>query len=113
MVNRSLRPKPYCPCGGKSVILEHNHAPDKGNRCSCRFLAGNVIANFPTVEYAPPMPQLDREIFVRLWKATKSQQRPEDPDLALFQKYMIMHEDMHAHFDRLEDDPTAPLDVDG
>src|SRR4051794_11548979 len=113
MMNRSLRPKPYGPCSGKSVILEHNRPGDKGNRRPCRFLVYDVMASFPTVKYAPPMPQLDREIFVNLWKATKSQNPPDAPDLALFQKYMIMHEDMPPHFDRLEQDPSAPLDVDG
>src|SRR4051812_28613757 len=73
----------------------------------------HVMASRSTLEYAPPMPELNREVFVNLWKATKSQQRPDDEGLALFQKYMIMHEDMHAHFDRLEQDPAAPLEVDG
>jgi len=59
------------------------------------------------------MPELNRDLFVQLWKAAKAQQTPDDPTAALFQKYMIMHEDMHPHFDRLEQDPDAPLEVDG
>jgi hypothetical protein len=59
------------------------------------------------------MPELNRALFIELWQAAKSQRTPADADLALFQKYMVMHEDMHPHFDRFEQDLAAPLEVDG
>jgi hypothetical protein len=48
-----------------------------------------------------------------LWNLTKAGQAPADEELARMQKYMAMHEDMHAHFERIAQDPSAPLDVDG
>ena len=59
------------------------------------------------------MPELTREIFVELWKMTKAAQPPQDAELARMQKYMAMHEDMHPHFEQIEQDPAAPLEVDG
>ena len=48
-----------------------------------------------------------------LWKAAKERKAPEDEGLAAFQKFMILHEDMHAYWDRLADDPNTPLEVEG
>ena len=59
------------------------------------------------------MPELTRDVFVSLWQATKANETPEDDGLARMQKFMQMHDDMHAHFDRIAADPDAPLDVEG
>ena len=59
------------------------------------------------------MSELTPELFVSLWNLAKAQQTPDDADLARMQKYMVMHEDMHGHFDRLLEDPSSPMEVDG
>ena len=59
------------------------------------------------------MPELTREVFVSLWSMTKAGTAPDDADLARMQKYMAMHEDMHAHFEGIAADPAASIDVDG
>jgi len=59
------------------------------------------------------MPELTREIFVELWRMAKAQQQAEDPELQGMQKFMMLHDDMHAYFERIEADPAAPLEVDG
>ena len=52
-------------------------------------------------------------LLAQLWTAAKNQQAPGDEDLAAFQKFMILHEDMHAYWDRLVEDPTISLEVEG
>ena len=59
------------------------------------------------------MPELTREIFAEIWTAAKTGQRNADDGLARIQKFMVMHEDMHAHFDRIAADPAAPVEVGG
>jgi hypothetical protein len=59
------------------------------------------------------MPELNRETFVQLWAAAKAGQTPDDEYAALLQKYMMMHEDLHQHFERIAGDPNVPLEVDG
>src|SRR4051812_43843128 len=48
-----------------------------------------------------------------LWKAARLKQVPSDEGLAAFQKFMILHEDMHAVWERLADDPSTSLEIDG
>jgi hypothetical protein len=59
------------------------------------------------------MPELTRELFVDLWRMTKAQRQVDDADLRGMQKFMAMHEDMHAYFERIEADPSTPLEVEG
>lgn len=53
------------------------------------------------------------EVLAELWRLFKQGKKSEDEDLASFQKFMVMHENMHAHWDRLVKDPNASLVVDG
>jgi hypothetical protein len=48
-----------------------------------------------------------------LWKSARKREAPADEELASFQKFMVLHEDMHEVWDRLVDDPTISLEVDG
>lgn len=59
------------------------------------------------------MGELTPDLFISLWRMAKAQQTPDDDDLSRMQKFMIMHEDMHEHFDRFEADPSSPMVVDG
>src|SRR5690242_2115037 len=59
------------------------------------------------------MPELTREVFVSIWTMAKAGQAPDDADLARMQKFMLMHDDMHEHFERIANDETASIDVEG
>jgi hypothetical protein len=59
------------------------------------------------------MPELTRDIFVDIWNAAKAGQQNADDGLARMQKFMMMHQDMHAHFDRIAADPAEPVEVEG
>ena len=48
-----------------------------------------------------------------LWKDLKEEKMSSDEALAAFQKFMLLHEDMHPIWDRLVDDPSTPLEVEG
>jgi hypothetical protein len=52
-------------------------------------------------------------LLAELWKAARRREAPGDEELAAFQKFMILHEDMHEMWDRLVDDPATSLEVDG
>ena len=52
-------------------------------------------------------------LLAELWKAAKLKKAPEDEGLAAFQKFMILHEDMHAYWDRLVEDPATPIEIEG
>lgn len=56
---------------------------------------------------------LTPRLLADLWKDAKRQKAPADEGLASFQKFMVLHEDMHAVWDRLVDDPTTSLEIDG
>jgi hypothetical protein len=60
-----------------------------------------------------PENTLTPALFAELWKGAKRQEAPNDEALAAFQKFMILHEDMHPIWDRLVEDPATPLEVDG
>ena len=59
------------------------------------------------------MNELTPAVFAEIWRTTKAEKRMEDPDLARFQKFMVLHEDMHATWDALAADPTTSLVVEG
>lgn len=59
------------------------------------------------------MPELNRDTFVQLWTMAKAGHQPEDEYAALLQKYMVMHDDLHRHFEAVAADPAHPMEVDG
>ena len=59
------------------------------------------------------MNELTPAVLAKIWRNTKAEKRMEDPDLARFQKFMILHEDMHATWDALAADPATSLVVEG
>ena len=58
------------------------------------------------------MPELTREVFVSLWNQTKAGQSPVEAELARMQKFMLMHDDMHEHFERFAADTSCSMEVD-
>jgi len=52
-------------------------------------------------------------VLAGLWKDAREKRIPSDEGLSAFQKFMILHEDMHAIWDRLLEDPSTSLEVDG
>jgi hypothetical protein len=56
---------------------------------------------------------LTPQLLSKLWTMAKAQKVPDDEGLEAFQKFMVMHEDMHEYWERLEKDPSTSLDVDG
>ena len=52
-------------------------------------------------------------LLASLWKDLKEERPSADEALASFQKFMLLHEDMHPVWDRLLDDPATPLEVEG
>jgi hypothetical protein len=52
-------------------------------------------------------------LMARLWRDVKAEKEAPEEALAAFQKFMLLHEDMHAVWDRLLVDPATPLEVDG
>lgn len=52
-------------------------------------------------------------VLAGLWTQAKAQKTPDDAGLAAFQKFMILHDDMHEYWEALEKDPEAPLVVEG
>ena len=62
---------------------------------------------------APTVSELTRELFISLWQAAKAGQAPADPELARMQKFMLMHDDMHSHFERFAADPASSMEVEG
>lgn len=61
----------------------------------------------------PAETSLTPALLAGLWKDVKRDRIAEDESLAAFQKFMLLHEDMHPIWDRLLDDPQTPLDVEG
>ena len=59
------------------------------------------------------MQSLTAQVLADLWRAVKESRVPEDPDLAGFQKFMVLHGDMHDVWDRLLEDPETPLRLEG
>ncbi|HZE97501.1 MAG TPA: DUF1841 family protein [Planctomycetota bacterium] len=48
-----------------------------------------------------------------LWRDLKAERVATDEALASFQKFMMLHEDFHAIWDKLLVDPATPLEVEG
>ena len=59
------------------------------------------------------MNELTPAVFVEIWTATKADRALEDPDLARFQKFMVLHEDLHPLWEKLVEDPATSLEVEG
>ena len=59
------------------------------------------------------MNELTPAVLAEVWRQTRADQAVEDPDLARMQKFMLLHEDLHALWDRLVQDPTTSLEVEG
>ncbi len=59
------------------------------------------------------MDELTPAVFAEIWTATKADRAVDNPDLARFQKFMVMHEDLHALWDQLVEDPSTSLEVEG
>jgi len=57
--------------------------------------------------------QLTPALLAGLWKDLKEERPSEIEALAAFQKFMLLHEDMHGLWDRLVDDPSTPVEVNG
>jgi hypothetical protein len=57
--------------------------------------------------------ELNAALLAEIWRSTRAEKAVEDPDLARFQKFMVLHEDMHATWDALAADPATTLVVDG
>lgn len=57
--------------------------------------------------------QLTPALLAGLWKDLKEERPSQDDALAAFQKFMLLHEDMHPLWERLLDDPNTPLEVNG
>ena len=52
-------------------------------------------------------------LLAELWRDVKAEKPAEEEDLAAFQKFRLLHEDMHAVWDRLLEDPATSLEVEG
>ena len=59
------------------------------------------------------MEELTPAVFAEIWTATKAERALENPDLARFQKFMVLHEDLHPLWDKLVGDPATSLEVEG
>ena len=57
--------------------------------------------------------QLTPALLAGLWKDLKEERPAEDEALAAFQKFMLLHEDMHGIWEQLLEDPTAPVELNG
>jgi hypothetical protein len=59
------------------------------------------------------MNELTPAVFAEIWTATKAERAVENPDLARFQKFMVLHEDLHGLWDQLVEDPSTSLEIEG
>jgi hypothetical protein len=57
--------------------------------------------------------ELNAAVVGDLWKHAKSHQTPKDPFLQSVLRFMLLHENFHAMWEKLAADPTIPLVVDG
>ena len=60
----------------------------------------------------PQETEFTPQVMADLWKAARMKEVPSDESLAAFQRFMILHEDMHDYWDRLVENPAASLQVD-
>ena len=54
---------------------------------------------------------LTPRVLAELWTQAKARRTPDDAGLVAFQKFMVLHEEMHGHWEKLEKDPDTPLMV--
>ena len=59
------------------------------------------------------MTELNAAVVAELWKHAKTNQTPKDPFLQSVLRFMLLHENFHAMWEKLAADPTIPLVVDG
>ena len=59
------------------------------------------------------MNELTPTVFAEIWTATRADRQVENPDLARFQKFMVLHEDLHPLWDRLVQDASTSLEIEG
>ncbi len=59
------------------------------------------------------MPELNAAVLADLWKHAKSKKTPKEPFLQSVLRFMLLHENFHPMWEKLADDPTLPLVVDG
>ena len=59
------------------------------------------------------MTELNAAVVADLWKKAKANKTPKEPYLQAVLRFMLLHENYHAMWDRLVADPTIPLVVEG
>lgn len=59
------------------------------------------------------MNELNAAVLADLWKHAKAKKTPKDPFLQSVLRFMLLHEDLHPWWEKLEADPTIPLVVEG
>lgn len=59
------------------------------------------------------MTELNAAIVGDLWKKAKEHKTPKEPYLQAVLRFMFLHENFHAMWEKLSADPTIPLVIDG
>jgi len=59
------------------------------------------------------MTELNAAVVGDLWKKAKENKTPKEPFLQSVLRFMLLHENFHAMWEKLAADPTIPLVVDG
>lgn len=59
------------------------------------------------------MTELNAAVVADLWKKAKENRTPKSPYLQSVLKFMLLHENFHATWEKLAADPTIPLVLDG
>ena len=59
------------------------------------------------------MTELNAAVLADLWKHAKANKTPKEPFLQSVLRFMLLHENFHAMWEKLAADPTIPLVVDG
>ncbi|HEY3226923.1 MAG TPA: DUF1841 family protein [Planctomycetota bacterium] len=59
------------------------------------------------------MTELNAAVLADLWKHAKAKKTPKEPFLQSVLRFMLLHENFHPWWDKLEADPTIPLMADG
>jgi len=59
------------------------------------------------------MTELNAAVVGDLWKKAKENKTPKEPYLQSVLRFMFLHENFHAMWEKLATDPTIPLVVDG
>jgi hypothetical protein len=59
------------------------------------------------------MTELNAAVVADLWKKAKENKTPKEPYLQAVLRFMLLHENFHAMWEKLAADPTLPLVIDG